>query len=50
MVLAPVKMLREPSVGTVAVVVASALGYGALAAGLFHLGLRRYRRGASPGT
>ena len=49
-VLAPVKMLREPSVGSMAVVVASALGYGALAAGLFHLGLRRYRRGASPGT
>ncbi len=48
-VLAPVRMLREPSLGTVAVVVAAGLGYAAVAAGLFHLGLARYRRGASPG-
>lgn len=48
-VLAPVAMLREPSLERLAVVVAASLGYAALAAGLFHLGLRRYRRGVSSG-
>lgn len=46
-VMAPVEMLREPSLRSVAVVLSAACGYAGLAAGLFHLGLRRYRRGAS---
>lgn len=46
-VMAPVEMLREPSLRSVAVVLGAACGYAGLAAGLFHLGLRRYRRGAS---
>ena len=44
-VLAPVDVLRAPSPSTFAVMVASALGYAALAALAFRLGLRRYRRG-----
>lgn len=44
--LAPVEMLRAPSLAGFAVVVAAAAAYAAIAAGLFHLGLRRYRRGA----
>jgi ABC-2 type transport system permease protein len=48
-VMAPVRMVREPSLEAVALVLAGAAGYAALAAGLFHLGLARYRRGASPG-
>jgi ABC-2 type transport system permease protein len=47
-VLAPVSFLRSPSVATLAVMLASALGYTALAAVLFHLGLARYRRGLVP--
>jgi ABC-2 type transport system permease protein len=45
-VLAPVEMLRAPSFSGLAIVVAAAAGYAALAALVFHLGLRRYRRGA----
>ncbi len=44
-VLAPVSFLRAPSVATLAVLLASAAGYAALALAAFHLGLRRYRRG-----
>lgn len=49
-VLAPVRMLREPSPATLAVVVGAAVLYATIAAGLFHWGLRRYRRGAAPGA
>ncbi len=47
-VLAPVAFLRGPSLSTLAVMVGSALGYAAVAALLFHLGLGRYRRGLVP--
>jgi len=47
-VLTPVRLLRHPSLGTLAVVIAAAMIYGAIAAGVFHLGLKRYRRGATP--
>lgn len=47
-VMMPVQMLREPSFQTLLVILASAAGYAAIAASLFHLGLRRYRKGASP--
>jgi len=46
-VMAPVEMLREPSLRSIAIVLAAAVAYAALAAGLFHLGLKRYRSGAS---
>lgn len=49
-VLAPVRMLREPTPGALVVVVGAAAIYAAIAAGLFHWGLRRYRRGAAPGA
>ena len=45
-VLAPVSLLRAPQWGSLLVVVLAAGAYAGLAAGLFHLGLRRYRRGA----
>jgi ABC-2 type transport system permease protein len=44
-VLIPVTFLRHPTPGTFAVLVGSALCYLAIALGLFHLGLARYRRG-----
>lgn len=44
----PVRFIREPSAAALGVVLAAALGYGAAAAGLFALGLRRYRRGETP--
>ena len=47
-VLTPVRMLREPSLGTLAVLVAAVVVYVALAAGVFSLGLARYRRGSTP--
>ena len=47
-VLTPVKMLREPSPGTLAVQAAAVAAYMALAWGVFHLGLARYRRGSTP--
>lgn len=46
-VLAPVEMLRAPSLGTVAIVIAGAALYAFLAIAAFELGLARYRRGAS---
>jgi len=47
-VLTPVRMLRAPSVETLAVLAAAVAVYVALALSVFRLGLARYRRGASP--
>jgi len=47
-VLTPVRMLREPSLETLAELVAAVAVYVALALGVFRLGLARYRRGGSP--
>lgn len=47
-VLTPVAFLRGPSWSTLGILLASALGYAAIAAAAFHLGLRRYRRGLVP--
>ncbi|MDO8802435.1 ABC-2 family transporter protein [Phenylobacterium sp.] len=47
-VLAPMGMVRHPSGQTLAVVVFGAVVYAAIAVVLFHLGVARYRRGASP--
>jgi ABC-2 type transport system permease protein len=47
-VLAPVSFLRAPSLATLGVMLASALGYAALATLAFYAGLRRYRRGLVP--
>jgi ABC-2 type transport system permease protein len=46
-VMAPVRLIRSPGWETAAVVIVAAAIYPSLAAGLFHLGLRRYRRGAA---
>jgi ABC-2 type transport system permease protein len=48
-VLTPVKMLRDPSLGTLAVLALAVAAYVAVAAGVFSLGMARYRRGAAPG-
>lgn len=47
-VLAPVELIRHPSWQGAGAVVAGAGVYAALALGVFHLGLRRYRRGDTP--
>jgi len=47
-VLTPVAFLRAPSAETFAIIAAATLAYAMLAAALFHLGLRRYRRGLVP--
>ena len=47
-VLAPMGMVRDPGLQTLALVVFGAVVYAAIAVGLFHLGVARYRRGASP--
>jgi ABC-2 type transport system permease protein len=47
-VLTPVRLLRHPSLETLAVVIVAAVTYAAIAVCAFHLGLRRYRRGATP--
>jgi ABC-2 type transport system permease protein len=47
-VLAPVDLLREPTLAHFAIAVAAASGYAAVAIGVFDLGLRRYRRGGTP--
>ncbi len=47
-VLAPMGMVRHPGAQTLAVVVFGAGLYAAIAVALFHLGVARYRRGASP--
>jgi ABC-2 type transport system permease protein len=44
-VLTPVAFLRAPSLQTFAILIASALGYAAIAVLAFHLGMRRYRQG-----
>jgi ABC-2 type transport system permease protein len=46
--MAPVGLVREPSLGAAALAIGGAGAYAALALGVFHLGLRRYRRGAAP--
>jgi ABC-2 type transport system permease protein len=48
--MAPVGLVRNPSWPAAAFAVAGAAAYGALALAVFHLGLRRYRRGATPGS
>ncbi len=47
-VMLPVKLVRAPGWESAGLVVLGAALYMALACGLFDLGLRRYRRGASP--
>lgn len=47
-VLTPVRLLRHPSPATLGIALGAAIAYAAIAAGIFQLGLRRYRRGASP--
>jgi len=47
-VLTPVRMLREPGLATLALLAAAVAAYVALAAGVFRLGLARYRRGSTP--
>ena len=44
-VLAPIEFLRAPGMKTFAFMIAGAVLYSVLAIALFHLGLRRYRRG-----
>ncbi len=48
-VLTPVSFLRAPSLQGLAILVASALGYAALAVIVFQFGMRRYRRGKMAG-
>jgi ABC-2 type transport system permease protein len=47
-VLTPVSLLRRPGLETLAIEMAAALGYAALAGAIFATGLRRYRRGLAP--
>ncbi len=47
-VMAPVALLRTPSLETLAVTLLAALGYGALAWLVFRIGLQRYRKGLVP--
>ena len=47
-VLAPVRLIRTPSPTALAVIALAALTYAGLALAVFSLGLRRYRRGATP--
>jgi ABC-2 type transport system permease protein len=47
-VVTPVQLVRHPSPQLLASVVGAAAVYAAIAGAVFHLGLRRYRRGASP--
>ena len=48
--MAPVELVRRPSPAAAAAAVGGAAGLAALALAVFHLGLRRYRRGAAPGS
>jgi len=48
--IAPVELVRSPSWQAAAIAVGGATAYAALALAVFHLGLARYRRGASPGS
>jgi ABC-2 type transport system permease protein len=47
-VLAPVELLREPTLAHLGIAVAAAAGYAAVALFVFHLGLKRYQRGGTP--
>jgi ABC-2 type transport system permease protein len=47
-VLAPVDLLREPTLAHLGIASAAAAGYAAAAMFLFHFGLRRYQRGGTP--
>jgi ABC-2 type transport system permease protein len=47
---APVGLMRDPSWQAAALAVGGAVAYAALALTVFHLGLRWYRRGATPGS
>ena len=49
-VLAPVELLREPTLVHLGIAVAAAAGYAAVATCVFHLGLRRYQRGGTATT
>jgi ABC-2 type transport system permease protein len=49
-VLAPVDLIRTPSLAHLGIAVAAAAGYAAVALFVFHLGLRRYQRGGTPAT
>jgi ABC-2 type transport system permease protein len=49
LVLTPVRLLRAPSLADAALLGAAAVAYAALALTAFTLGLRRYRRGETPG-
>jgi ABC-2 type transport system permease protein len=48
--IAPVELVRAPSWPAAAIAIGGAAAYAALALAVFHLGLARYRRGASPGN
>lgn len=48
--MAPVGLVRDPSWPAAGLAIGGAAAYGALALGLFHLGLKRYRQGATPGS
>jgi ABC-2 type transport system permease protein len=48
--MAPVGLVRNPSWAAAAFAIGGAAAYAALALAVFHLGLRRYRRGATPGS
>jgi len=48
--MAPVGLVRNPSWQAAALAVGGAAAYAVLALTVFHLGLRRYRRGATPGS
>jgi ABC-2 type transport system permease protein len=49
-VMLPVRLIRDPGPAAVAMVLAGAGLYVLIAVGLFHLGLRRYRRGQGPAS
>jgi len=44
-----VGLVRNPSWQAAVIAIGGAAGYGAIGLTVFHIGLRRYRRGASPG-
>jgi ABC-2 type transport system permease protein len=49
-VLAPMELLREPTLTHLGIAVAAAIGYAAIATSVFHLGLRRYQRAGAPAS
>ncbi len=48
--LAPVELLREPTLVHLGIALTAAVSYAAVAMGVFHFGLRRYQRGATPAS